>query len=126
VQPLSTQFGGRRLAVVGGRVKFFKQQKVQTWSQAVEWYSLPHRPKEPLVGALALKLIFILQRPKRLGKGERTYCPVRPDCDNLTKGLQDALRGFWADDAQVCELRVSKLYAAFGEKPCIEVKIRQL
>jgi Holliday junction resolvase RusA-like endonuclease len=126
VQPLSTQFGGRRLTVVKGRIKFFKQQKVQSWSQAIEWHSLPYRPKEPLTGPLALKLVFVLARPKRMRKGEREYCPARPDCDNLTKGLQDALRGFWADDAQVCELRVSKWYAASGEFPCIEVKLRQL
>lgn len=126
MEPLSTQFGGRRLSVVKGRIRFFKQQRVQSWSQEVEWHSLPHRPKEPLEGALGLKLVFVLPRPKRLKKGEREYCVARPDCDNLTKGLQDALRGFWGDDAQVCELRVTKVYAAYGEKPCIEVRIRQL
>ena len=49
---------------------------------------------------------------------------VKPDLDNLTKAVLDALNGIaWYDDAQVVELNVKKLYT---ENPFIQLDIKQI
>ncbi len=66
-------------------------------------------------GPVAVRLHFILKRPKRLCK--RTDpdgmipAPVRPDADNLTKAVMDGMKRIWVDDAQVCWALVTKEYA---------------
>lgn len=46
----------------------------------------------------------------------------KPDCDNLTKCVMDALNGAaYRDDAQVAYISCSKRYAKPGEEPRIEV-----
>lgn len=39
---------------------------------------------------------------------------VKPDLDNIIKGVQDALNGVWyVDDKQICEIHAHKNYAEF-------------
>ena len=78
-------------------------------------------------GAVAVELTFVLARPRRLGGGDRAPHDRRPDSENLTKGVNDALSalGFWADDGQVSDLTVRKRYAASGEGASIEIKIME-
>ena len=46
------------------------------------------------------------------------------DCDNLAKIILDSLNGIaYKDDAQVCELLVSKYY---GDEPRVEVKLYEI
>jgi Holliday junction resolvase RusA-like endonuclease len=74
-----------------------------------------------------LCVTFVIRRPQSLGGKKhpegRLLAPKRPDLDNLQKGLQDALKGFWEDDSQIVELNLRKVYAAKGEEPKIEVQI---
>lgn len=78
---------------------------------------------------LRMELVFMLKRPKghygtgrnagRL-KGGLPGAPMgRPDLDNLAKAVMDALTdmGLWADDSQVVDLRVRKLWEQ-GETGC--------
>ena len=48
----------------------------------------------------------------------------KPDCDNLAKGVKDALEGIAYDnDSQVCHLIITKTYSI---TPSIEVEICEL
>ena len=66
---------------------------------------------EPLTGPLSVKLTFFMPRPKSR-KGD-VWHTIKPDGDNLTKAVLDALTdaGIWGDDAQVARQLVLKLYA---------------
>lgn len=49
---------------------------------------------------------------------------VKPDLDNLTKAVLDALNYVaWHDDAQITRLNVRKIY---GEKPYIQIIIKEI
>ena len=51
----------------------------------------------------------------------------KPDADNLAKAVLDSLNGLiWVDDAQVCELSVSKWIAAGDERAGVTVRIYEL
>lgn len=48
----------------------------------------------------------------------------KPDTDNIAKIILDALNGLvYHDDAQIVELSLAK---AYGEIPCVKVKIEEL
>lgn len=127
VDPLTVQTGGKRLVIIGGKPRFFKTKKVSSWEKAVGLIANRYRPPEPFSCPVVLQANFILRRPQRLNSKRhpdgRVVAPLRPDLDNLVKGLQDALKGFWADDSQVVDLHVRKYYAAKGEDAKIEVNI---
>ncbi len=82
----------------------------------------------PLEGPVALRVVFVLPRPKRLIWKRREMPRVphtsRPDLDNLVKALKDSLNGLaWRDDSQVVELSASKCYASGNELPGVEIAI---
>lgn len=75
----------------------------------------------PWTGPLRVDLSFYFPRPKShlRSNGElKPSAPIwhvaKPDRDNLDKGVLDALTnlGLWADDKQVCDGRIRKLYSA--------------
>ena len=71
-----------------------------------------------------LRLRFLLSKPKSV---KRQYPTVKPDLDNLTKGVKDALKGFtWEDDAQVCASGQSKKYAAPGQQAGVWVQVNEI
>lgn len=54
------------------------------------------------------------------GTGSEFRSPhtIKPDADNLIKGLKDSLKGVvWVDDSQVCGEFAAKVRAHRGEKP---------
>ena len=63
-----------------------------------------------------ITLVFVLPRPKRLGKGERVPHDKKPDLDNLIKSVCDALP---YDDKTITHIFASKHYAADYEQPHI-------
>ena len=73
-----------------------------------------------LIAPLSVRLSFYLPRPKshfRSNRQLKESSPVwlhagKPDVDNLAKAVLDALTGIraWRDDAQVCEMQVSRHY----------------
>lgn len=72
------------------------------------------RLKLPFIadGAIAVELDFYLRKPK---SSKRSHPYVRPDLDNLAKLVLDSANGIlWADDSQICDLRLSKRYGSFG------------
>jgi len=92
------------------------------WRSDVYVAALANRPPAPFDGPVWLALCFFLPRPKgHFGTGKNAGVvkdsapefPVpKPDLDNLAKLVMDVLTnlGYWRDDCQVVELRVSKDY----------------
>lgn len=89
---------------------------------------------EPLKGPLLLSILFIFERPYARMKEEAHI--IKPDLDNLAKGVMDALNGIaWHDDSQIMGLNLAKDWASthLGGKSgrklesglsCITVEIR--
>ena len=69
-----------------------------------------------------MSLAFYFSRPKSVSYKKRPDHTVKPDIDKLIRAVLDALTGiFYADDAQVDELYVTKMY---GDPPRVEVEVR--
>lgn len=86
---------------------------------------------QALMGALSLEATFILKRPVSTPKsrsGRFLKAGSRGDLDNYVKSLLDGLQrgGVVPNDAAVVEIKASKVYAALGESPHIEVKLWSL
>jgi len=83
---------------------------------------------ERIEGAVNMNIIYAFRRPKSLSKKERNEIDggknipktTKPDIDNLTKAILDALNGIvWKDDAQVAQINIQKIWSA---KDQIEVE----
>lgn len=130
VCPLSLQTSGKRLMIRKGKPLFFKTKKATDYQSVIQLFSNAYKPAQPWEGPLMMQITFMLRRPERLNKKGintgRLFCDRRPDLDNLIKGTQDALKGFWIDDSQICGLIAKKNYCAKGEEPCIMVAIDKI
>jgi len=91
-------------------------------------------PKEPWDFPIMMEINFYMSRPKGhygTGKNKAVLKPLapewhsgRPDLDNLTKFIQDALnKVFYSDDSRIAQLVCRKLYS---EKPRTEIFISSL
>jgi Holliday junction resolvase RusA-like endonuclease len=90
--------------------------------EAREWVS-NHWQEEPIDGALFVRLVFVMPRPKshyRSGKNSELVkdgAPQMPhqDIDNLVKGALDVMTGrVYEDDRQVHEVSAVKMYGNPG------------
>jgi Holliday junction resolvase RusA-like endonuclease len=89
--------------------------------------ALAMRGAAPLVGPLFLEVVAVWSRPRDLRGVERVWRPARPDWDNAGKLLSDVANEIlWADDAQVVDGRVLKVYAAANETAHVEIVVREL
>lgn len=84
---------------------------------------------ERIEGAVNMNIVYAFRRPQSLSKKERNEIDggktvpktTKPDIDNLTKAILDALNGIvWKDDAQVTQINIQKVWSA---KDQIEVEI---
>ena len=84
---------------------------------------------EKIEGAVNMNIIYAFRRPQSLSKKERNEIDngkivpktTKPDIDNLTKAILDALNGIvWKDDAQVAQINIQKIWSA---KDQIEIEI---
>lgn len=85
----------------------------------------PFTPKQPLELEIAYFFPYRSGTPKSItSRGVMVPMVERPDCDNLTKGLQDVLvdAGIIPDDAQVSKLAVEKIRWC---EQYISVKLRE-
>lgn len=114
-------------------VAIYTPDVAREWKAAVRRAAHPHRPAEPLAGPLRVELDFLMPRPKymdaRRYDGRPELHGVKPDADNLAKAVLDALgddKGWWGDDAQVCELAVQKHYHGRAGSPGCGVRVMAL
>lgn len=87
--------------------------------------------KMPENGPISLCIMFYMPIPKGTSKKrtkeileQHTPHTKKPDVDNLTKLVQDALNGIaWHDDSEICDIHVTKIY---GQDPSTFVSIAYL
>lgn len=121
-----------RVGVQRGSLMRWKDRRKVLYQTAVTILARKYAPRTPLEGPLCVDMVFVLPRPKCLCRSIDSQglipCDKRPDRDNLQKGSQDALSacGFWHDDAQIADGRISKFYAERLGHPRIEVRIDRM
>ncbi|MCM3425595.1 RusA family crossover junction endodeoxyribonuclease [Bacillus paralicheniformis] len=82
--------------------------------------------QEFFTGPIEVEILFLMPIPKSWAKWKKRVAPgkrhtVKPDIDNLIKGVFDALNQIaWMDDNQVSEVTACKRYS---ENPGITVRI---
>jgi crossover junction endodeoxyribonuclease RusA len=117
--------GSMRAFVVKGRAVIAgPQAKLRTWRELIG--NEARRAGLGYYAELAVVVYgdFVLPRPKRLGKTKREPHTQKPDVDKLARALLDALTGVVVrDDSQVVALHVSKRFAAFDERPGVEIEL---
>ena len=81
--------------------------------------------KEPLTGAVEMRINFFFKYPKSWSKKRKQstiWHTSRPDVDNLQKACLDSLNGIaYIDDSQVCYLTSKKQYCDNFEGVVIEI-----
>jgi Holliday junction resolvase RusA-like endonuclease len=109
--------------VVSAGVKSFVSMysPVSPWRRKVRKHLKRGTSAEwPLEGAVEVRLHFVMVRPKSSKRLHPTIKRVG-DVDNLAKAVLDAMSGLvFEDDAQVCDLHVTKHY---GPKSGVEVTV---
>jgi crossover junction endodeoxyribonuclease RusA len=94
-------------------------KKVKPWRQDVVAAAIAVRGSNPpLDGALTVRMVFTLPKPKSAPKRRRSWPNRTPDVSKLARSTEDALTtaGIWADDARVVEYaRLAKVFP--GEDP---------
>lgn len=111
---------------VGRGVLIESSKALKPWRERVAWTAREH--DVPLrVGAVSVKLAFVMPRPVSTPKSKTPPAMRKPDLDKLVRGVFDALSGLcFEDDARVVDLRATKRLAALGEKPGLDVVISDL
>jgi len=110
-------------------IRFFKKKPVAQAENSLLALLQPHAPAAPLAGPLRLTVDWRMPWRKSETKRNRAagarWCDVRPDLSNMIKLLEDCMTTlrFWNDDAQVCDVRLSKRWA---DKPGITVCVEAL
>ncbi|UVI31199.1 RusA family crossover junction endodeoxyribonuclease [Paenibacillus spongiae] len=95
-------------------------QRYLTYKQAAAW-KLRQVFKEPLPYAVDVNVRFTLPVPPSWGKKKKTehigqHVTVKPDIDNLLKGLFDAANKIvWLDDNLVARCSAEKVYGHTGK-----------
>jgi crossover junction endodeoxyribonuclease RusA len=89
-------------------------KKVKPWRQDVVAAAIAVRQgAAPLDGALSVRMVFTMPKPKSAPKRRRTWPNRTPDVSKLARSTEDALTtaGIWADDARVVEYtRLAKVF----------------
>ncbi len=103
-----------------GRVALVESSsREKPWRQDVIAAALAARNgAEPLDGALVLRCVFTMPKPKSAPKSRRTFADRKPDVDKLLRSVLDALvaGALIADDARVVDVtRLAKVFP--GEDP---------
>lgn len=90
---------------------------LMAWRNAVKAVAWPLFHPHLHEGPVAVRVSFVLHRPKSLNRWQTIYHQAPPDLDKLIRATNDGLTGVaWKDDQQVWRLSVEKHYAGLGEE----------
>lgn len=128
--------GSVRAAIVGGHARTYKDTATRTYERQLSLLALPYRPRTPFKEPVSVTIDAVFDRPKYMrrrskvdgrllgGYPEERFAHFRkPDPDNISKSVLDALKTWWVDDALVARLLVRKWYRAMDERPGLEIEI---
>ena len=113
----------RKVKVVNGKPIFYDPPAVKSAKELLSAYLAQHRPPQPMIGGLSLRVLWLFPRGTHPHGAWRT---TKPDTDNLQKMLKDCMTrvGFWEDDAQVAREIIEKRWS---DEPCgIYIEIEPL
>jgi Holliday junction resolvase RusA-like endonuclease len=102
---------------------------VTTYKQAVVLMAKSARHGDQIDGPVFLWLTFVMPRTQAITwkarPMPRRWHDKKPDCDNLTKAVKDAITtaGIWGDDSQVVWMNVQKIIASGDEQPRTIIRI---
>ncbi len=107
-----------------GKPFFYDTEPLKAARQLFTAALYPHRPPNPLPGAVRLLTKWCFPLNSR-HKVDGEYKTTRPDTDNIQKLLKDVMTetGFWKDDAQVVSEIIEKFYARV---PGIYIRVETL
>lgn len=107
--------GSKRGFVQGGKVRLVEAggDAHKDWRATVTSAALEAMGDRPLLdGALNVRLVFALPRPKAHPKTKRTWPVARPDIDKLVRSVLDSMSHVvFRDDSQVVHLQACKVWA---------------
>jgi len=93
-------------------IDHYIRPEVQYLSNQFKYMMKKYRPEHPSEKPIRLTIVFCfdIKRPKKLWG---TYKTTRPDIENFYKQIADLMTdlGFWKDDSQIVDLRLTKYYA---------------
>ena len=113
----------RKVKVVNGKPIFYDPPAVKSAKELLSAYLAQHRPPQPMIGGLSLRVLWLFPRGAHPHGAWRT---TKPDTDNLQNMLKDCMTrvGFWEDDAQVAREIIEKRWS---DEPCgIYIEIEPL
>ena len=116
----------------GPHPRAYIPQKTRSWIAGAIVILAAHWRAAPIEGPVAVELVFVHSRPKRLCRKKdahgRLWRDRRPDIDNLCKSALDAIQaaGIVADDGQVAVLEGRDMYGAKGESGKVEISVWRL
>lgn len=89
---------------------FDKKRDTVAWQSVVQYHAQDCMPQGAPFANVPVEVCLTFYLPKT-GPKKRQFPIVKPDIDKLIRNALDALTGvYFKDDAQVCELTVSKFY----------------
>lgn len=115
-----------------GKVRVYDPGTAEGWKSCVALAAKSHLPEMPLEGPLELGCCFYVSRPKKhflrgvLRSTAPVYIHQKPDLDNLTKSVMDALTivGMWQDDSQIAILHAGKRYCDPSQASGCQVTVK--
>ena len=115
----------RKVKIVHGRPFFYKPENVKIAQAEIIRHLRPFKPKEPMEGAIELKVSW--RFPKGKSHKANEWRITKPDTDNLEKMLKDCMTevGFWKDDAQVVRETAEKSWV-YEDECGILIEVNQL
>lgn len=118
-----------RFSCAGGKPRAYDPSKKDL--EMIRWQVRPFAPESPLLGPIALTLIFFMPIPVSTSRAKRDQMirriilpVVKPDEDNLAYIVTNALKSIvYQDDSQICEKHVYKVYDAL---PRTEIRVESI
>ena len=119
-----------RTTTVNGRPRVYDPPKVRDFKNKVAKF-VKQQPIQKFENKqLSVQIKFYRAVQKGVSKKERelrlsnVHRPtMKPDLDNYTKAILDALNGLiWDDDAKIVHMELDKLYS---EQPRIEIEVHE-
>ena len=119
--------GRPRFARIGAFVRTYDRAESRDWKSKVALFAKAAGVRL-IGGPVAISAVAFLARPKRLMRKRDEDGAItatsKPDVDNILKAVQDGLTGIaYADDAQIVEATILKMYHAKPSGPETTVSV---